>query len=184
MIRYLALFIATVLMAGPAHAQNANAVSLDSDVMVERTTTDANGRNQIALEEPRVVVPGDRLGPHDRQRQRNESFRQVEEDFHKVEALKGILENQIRGMDPDDQHYDAKVTVLDEYVTHHVKEEQDEMFPKCRKSGMDLKGLGVQIASRKREGCTATIYADIASSSAFVASAIEEAARHPQGEQK
>ena len=61
MIRYLALFIATVLMAGPAHAQNANAVSLDSDVMVERTTTDANGRNQIALEEPRVVVPGDRL---------------------------------------------------------------------------------------------------------------------------
>ena len=65
-------------------------------------------------------------------------------------SVKDLI-NQIRGMDPDDQHYDAKVTVLDEYVTHHVKEEQDEMFPKCRKSGMDLKGLGVQIASRKRE---------------------------------
>ena len=65
-------------------------------------------------------------------------------------SVKDLID-QIRGMDPDDQHYDAKVTVLGEYVTHHVKEEQDEMFPKCRKSGMDLKGLGVQIASRKRE---------------------------------
>ena len=61
MIRYFAPMMAAALIASPAAAQNANAVSLDSDVMVERTTVDANGRNQIALEEPRVVVPGDRL---------------------------------------------------------------------------------------------------------------------------
>ena len=41
---------------------------------------------------------------------------------------------QIEGGDPDDDHYDAKVKVLGEYITHHVVEEHTEMFPKCRRS--------------------------------------------------
>jgi uncharacterized repeat protein (TIGR01451 family) len=44
-----------------AVAQSTNAVSLNSDVLVERTTVDANGRAQVTLEEPQVVVPGDKL---------------------------------------------------------------------------------------------------------------------------
>ncbi|MEQ1510105.1 MAG: hypothetical protein ABL909_06865 [Sphingopyxis sp.] len=55
-----AVFFALSL-SSPSLAQNANAVSLNSDVMVERTTTDANGRSQVTLEEPRMVVPGDHL---------------------------------------------------------------------------------------------------------------------------
>lgn len=58
---------------------------------------------------------------------------------------------QIQGMDPDDALYDAKMTVLSEYVDHHVAEEQDEMFPKCRESAMDLKALGALLAARKAE---------------------------------
>ena len=58
---------------------------------------------------------------------------------------------QIRAMAPDQDHYDAKVKVLGEYIDHHVEEEQDEMFPKCRKAGMDLAGLAVQLAERKAE---------------------------------
>ncbi|MEO5883857.1 MAG: hemerythrin domain-containing protein, partial [Caldimonas sp.] len=45
---------------------------------------------------------------------------------------------QIRGMSPDEDLYDAKVKVLGEYIDHHVEEEEEEMFPKCRKSKMDL----------------------------------------------
>ena len=58
---------------------------------------------------------------------------------------------QLESASPGDQLYDAKVTVLGEYVKHHVKEEQEEMFPKCRKAKMDLRGLGAQMAARKAE---------------------------------
>jgi len=58
---------------------------------------------------------------------------------------------QVRDMDADDDLYDAKVKVLGEYVDHHVGEEQDELFPKCRASAMDLDALGVRLAARKAE---------------------------------
>ncbi len=58
---------------------------------------------------------------------------------------------QIEGMSPDDDLYDAKVTVLGEYIDHHVKEEEGEMFPKCRKADMDLSALGEELEARKTE---------------------------------
>lgn len=58
---------------------------------------------------------------------------------------------QIQGMGPDDDLYDAKVTVLGEYIDHHVQEEQEEMFPKCRKADMDLAELARALAERKSE---------------------------------
>jgi len=58
---------------------------------------------------------------------------------------------QIRAMTPDEDLYDAKVTVLGEYIRHHVKEEHDELFPQCRKAPMDLKELGAELAARKAE---------------------------------
>ena len=56
---------------------------------------------------------------------------------------------QIRAMGPDDERYDAKLKVLGEYVDHHVKEEQDELFPRCAKSPLDLVELGALLAARK-----------------------------------
>lgn len=58
---------------------------------------------------------------------------------------------QIQSMGPDDDLYDAKVTVLGEYVDHHVEEEEGEMFPKCKKAGLDLVALGEQLGARKAE---------------------------------
>jgi hemerythrin-like domain-containing protein len=58
---------------------------------------------------------------------------------------------QIEGMQVGDQLYDAKVTVLGEYIRHHVKEEEGEMFPAARKAGLDLKGLGERLKARKDE---------------------------------
>ena len=58
---------------------------------------------------------------------------------------------QLQDMKPGDEFYDAKVTVLGEYIEHHVKEEQEEMFPKIKKAKLDLQGLGAQMGARKEE---------------------------------
>ncbi len=58
---------------------------------------------------------------------------------------------EIEAMSPGDRLYDAKVTVLGEYIDHHVEEEESEMFPESRDSPLDLKALGVQMAARKAE---------------------------------
>jgi hypothetical protein len=58
---------------------------------------------------------------------------------------------QIRAMSPEEDLYDAKVKVLGEQIEHHVEEEQDEMFPECRATGMDMSELGASLAARKAE---------------------------------
>jgi hemerythrin superfamily protein len=57
---------------------------------------------------------------------------------------------QILEMTTADDKYAAKVIVLGEYIAHHVKEEQEEMFPKARKTDLDMKELGARILERKK----------------------------------
>ncbi|HLT77159.1 MAG TPA: hemerythrin domain-containing protein [Ferrovibrio sp.] len=58
---------------------------------------------------------------------------------------------EIEAMSPRDHLFDAKVKVLGEYVQHHVKEEENEMFPQLRDSDIDLEELGEQLMMRKAE---------------------------------
>jgi hemerythrin-like domain-containing protein len=58
---------------------------------------------------------------------------------------------QIESMSPGDDLYDAKVKVLNEYIDHHVKEEETELFPKVQKTKVDLDELGSELSSRKEE---------------------------------
>lgn len=61
------------------------------------------------------------------------------------------LVSQLGQMDSHDELYDAKVKVLGEYVAHHVKEEEGEMFALARQASLDLAMLGRQMAERKDE---------------------------------
>jgi hemerythrin superfamily protein len=61
------------------------------------------------------------------------------------------LIRQLQDSQPDDELFDARVKVLGEYVKHHVKEEQGELFPQVKKSRLDLRGLGKQLMMRKQE---------------------------------
>ena len=62
------------------------------------------------------------------------------EEHHVVKWTLSELEK----MDPKDERFDAKVTVLIESVRHHIGEEEEEMFPKVRKafSRTQLNDLG------------------------------------------
>jgi hemerythrin superfamily protein len=57
---------------------------------------------------------------------------------------------QIEGGSSKDPLWEARVKVLGEYIRHHVKEEQGEMFKKVRASELDLNALGEQIQARKQ----------------------------------
>ena len=59
------------------------------------------------------------------------------------------LITDVEASSPSESLYDAKVTVIGEYVKHHVKEEEGELFPKLRASGLDLTALGERLAERK-----------------------------------
>jgi hemerythrin superfamily protein len=61
------------------------------------------------------------------------------------------LISQIMAMDASEDLFDAKVKVLSEQIEHHVEEEEGDMFPKARKTTLDMKELGALIAARKEQ---------------------------------
>ena len=74
----------------------------------------------------------------------------VPEAMVEHDSVKDLIA-QVKGVEPDGEMYDAKVKVMGEFVKHHVKEEQTQMFPKAKKSMLDLHELGRQMQARKQE---------------------------------
>ena len=59
---------------------------------------------------------------------------------------------KLQGLDASDAMYSAYFTVLGEYVKHHVKEEEKELFPRVRKfRDLDLAQLGRDMETRREE---------------------------------
>jgi len=82
----------------------------------------------------------------------------VEEDLLKESYVEHdgakLLIAEIMAGEPSDEFYDAKITVLQEQIEHHVEEEEKRMeglFSQARKAGLDMDALGEQLAARKRE---------------------------------
>ena len=65
-------------------------------------------------------------------------------------TLKDLIA-QVEGIEPEGEMFDARIKVLSEYVKHHVREEQNEMFPKAKSTNLDLTELGARIVQRKTE---------------------------------
>lgn len=65
-----------------------------------------------------------------------------------------VLIAEIAEGGPDDEFYDAKVTVLSEMIKHHVKEEEkraEGLFAQARDAGLDVEALGERLMTRKQE---------------------------------
>ncbi len=70
------------------------------------------------------------------------------EEHHVVD----LLIEELRGMDPHHEQYDAKMTVLCENVQHHIEEEEEEMLPGAkRKLGDRVNELGQQMQQRRQK---------------------------------
>jgi hemerythrin-like domain-containing protein len=61
------------------------------------------------------------------------------------------LIRQLDDMTPADDKYGATFTVLGEYVNHHIKEEEKEMFPALRRAKADWQALCDEVTSRRAE---------------------------------
>jgi hemerythrin superfamily protein len=87
------------------------------DRVVEALSVHAAIEEQLFYPVVRATVPGTE----------DVTLESVEE--HHI--VKWVL-SELEGMDPDDERFDAKATVLIENVRHHVREEEGDVFPRVR----------------------------------------------------
>jgi iron-sulfur cluster repair protein YtfE (RIC family) len=95
------------------------------DTMIELLTVHTYIENEVMYPRVRELLP-------DLEDDVLESY----EEHHVADVL--VME--LSGMDPTDERFDAKTTVLIENVTHHMDEEEQDWFPKVRE-GLGRKAL-------------------------------------------
>ena len=72
----------------------------------------------------------------------------VDEAFEEHHVVKLVLQ-ELPQLNPDDERFEAKMTVLSELIEHHVEEEETEMFKLAQKIGDDeLNELGDRMEQR------------------------------------
>jgi hemerythrin-like domain-containing protein len=72
---------------------------------------------------------------------------EADEEHHVARFLIAELDRDGRR----DDHREAKFTVLGESVRHHIREEENEMLPKAKKTALDFEALGQRMLARKKQ---------------------------------
>lgn len=66
------------------------------------------------------------------------------------ESVKHLIA-ELRDMSPEDQKYAATFKVLGEYVAHHIREEENEIFPQLANAKFDWQELQAEMIDRRAE---------------------------------
>jgi hypothetical protein len=77
----------------------------------------------------------------------------VDESYVEHDGAK-VLVAELMESSPENEFYDAKVSVLAEEIKHHVREEEKRgqgLFAQARAAGLDLDVLGERLTARKEE---------------------------------
>ena len=116
---------------------------------------DDEGRRGIALQicaelKVHMQVEEELLYPWLREALDDDDEEMVEEAEVEHASAKDLV-SQLEADEAIDATYDAKVKVLSEYIKHHVKEEETEVFPSVSDQKEALDELGQEIAARKGE---------------------------------
>jgi len=92
--------------------------------------------------EEELIYPAIREGIDD-----DELMNEANEEHHLVHVLIAELKN----LEPSDDIFKAKFTLLGELVKHHVKEEEGEMFPQAQKAKIEWEELKTEVKGRKEQ---------------------------------
>ncbi|MER5650486.1 hemerythrin domain-containing protein [Streptosporangium sp. NPDC002524] len=108
------------------------------DQIIEELTAHAHIEEQIFYPAARESVP--------------ETSDHVLESVEEHHVVVWML-SELTKLDPEDERFDAKVTVLIENVRHHVEEEEQEWFPQVREAmgRKRLQELGEEMEKAKAD---------------------------------
>ena len=76
----------------------------------------------------------------------------LDESYVEHDGAKVLIAELLQS-EPDNEFYDAKVSVLSEMIKHHVKEEEkrgEGLFAQAKASDLDLEDLGMRMMERKQ----------------------------------
>ena len=69
-------------------------------------------------------------------------------EAYEEHAVVKLVLAELPKIDPEDERFEAKMTVLQELIEHHVEEEEDEMFKLAKKiDGDDLEMIGERMTA-------------------------------------
>lgn len=74
----------------------------------------------------------------------------VKESYVEHSEVKNLI-RELKKMDLEDEEYEAKMDMLMENVTHHVEEEETELFPEVESEMENLDAMGDRIQARKEQ---------------------------------
>jgi hemerythrin superfamily protein len=112
-----------------------------------KKTNDARGRRSLMEQIGQALAMHTRIEeeifyPAVRGLETKKADEMVAEALEEHHVVKLVLK-ELPQVDPQDERFEAKMTVLSELVEHHADEEEEEMFPVAEKLGADeLRALG------------------------------------------
>jgi hemerythrin superfamily protein len=106
------------------------------DKILEALTVHTYVENEVMYPRVRELLPG-----------LEDEVLESYEEHHVAD----VLCMELAAMQPSDERFDAKVTVLIEIVEHHVEEEEEEWFPKVREGlgRKKLQDIGVELEAER-----------------------------------
>jgi hemerythrin superfamily protein len=117
------------------------------------STENARGRQQLLDEITQALELHTRLEeeifyPAVRGLETRKAEEMVAEAFEEHHVVDLVLKD-LPNVDPEDERFEAKMTVLSELVEHHADEEEKEMFKAAQRLGdEELKALGERMESQ------------------------------------
>lgn len=120
----------------------------DAEVMRDLVETACVELQIHSMLEDELFYPAVRAQVADDDAHNQDLLNEAEVEHESVEELIAKLQD----LEPDDPMYYAYFSVLAEYVKHHIKEEEKELFPEVKKmKALDLQQLAEDMRARREE---------------------------------